>query len=76
MLTTVAASNRIEPVEKIVLRLDAATVELVGYTILDCRKRFGGVLVEQVTLPLVPAAALLPLRAHLRFLVGAVRAVA
>jgi hypothetical protein len=58
----------VEPVEGIVLRLDANTDELVGYTVLDCRKRFAGLAPEEVTLPLVPAFALLPLKAQLRLL--------
>ena len=58
----------VEPVEGIVLRLDAQTDELVGYTILDCRKRFAGAAPDEVTLPLVPDFALLPLRAQLRLL--------
>ncbi|MBI1987283.1 MAG: hypothetical protein HYS70_02910 [Nitrospinae bacterium] len=32
----------VEPAEGIVLRLDSQTDELVGYTVLDCRKRFAG----------------------------------
>ena len=58
----------VEPSEGIVLRLDAQTDELVGYTILDCRKRFAGATPDEVTLPLVPDFALLPLRAQLRLL--------
>ncbi len=58
----------VEPTEGIALRLDAQTDELVGYTVLDCRKRFAGVSPEMVTLPLVPDFALLPLRAQLRLL--------
>lgn len=58
----------IEPAEGIVLRMDAQTDELVGYTVLDCRKRFAGAAPDKVTLPLVPDFALLPLRAQLRLL--------
>ncbi len=58
----------VEPVEGIVLRLDAQTDEFVGYTILDCRKRFTGMTPDEITLPLVPDLALLPLKTQLRFL--------
>ena len=54
-----------EPIEGIVLRVDANTDEFVGYTVLDCRRRFAGQQPEDVTLPLVPVEALRPLRAHL-----------
>jgi len=54
--------------EGIVLRLDAQTDELVGYTVLDCRQRFAGMSPDEVTLPLVPDFALLPLSAQLRLL--------
>lgn len=66
----------VEPTEGIVLRLDAQTDELVGYTVLDCRKRFAGKTPDEVTLPLVPDFALLPLRAQLRLLDAALTAVA
>lgn len=58
----------IEPAEGIMLRLDAQTDELVGYTVLDCRQRFAGIAPDEVTLPLVPDFALLPLKAQLRLL--------
>ena len=60
-----------EPVEGVVLRLDANTDEFVGYTVLDCQRRFAGLRVEEVTLPLVPIEALRPLRAHLGVLESA-----
>ena len=58
----------VEPVEGVVLRTDANTDEFVGYTILDCRRRFAGLRPEEISLPLIPSGALLPLRAHLRVL--------
>jgi hypothetical protein len=60
-----------EPVEGIVLRADANTDEFVGYTIIDCRRRFAGMNPANVTLPLVPVEALRPLRAHLSVLEAA-----
>ena len=58
----------VEPEEGIALRFDATTDEFVGYTVLDCRRRFAGKNPDEVTLPLVPGIALLPLRSHLRLL--------
>ncbi len=58
----------VEPVEGIVLRMDANTDELVGYTIIDFRARFRGADVEAISLPIIGAKALLPLRAQLRML--------
>ena len=57
-----------EPQEGIVLRVDANTDELVGYTILDFRKRYEASALEASTLPAVPPSALLPLRAQLRLI--------
>ena len=56
----------IEPQEGIVLRIDANTDEFVGYTILDFRKHFAKHGVEpkarkDITLPLVPKDALIPI---------------
>ncbi len=58
----------VEPEEGIVLRLDAHTDELVGYTVLDCRKRFEHSDIGGISLPLVPDNALLPLRTELGML--------
>ena len=66
----------VEPVEGIVLRLDASSDELVGYTVLDCHKRFENLSPEAVSLPLVPDFALLPLRAQLRLFAETLSAVA
>jgi hypothetical protein len=71
-----AAVVCVEPAEGVVLRLDADTDEFVGYTVLDCRRRFMGTAPEDVSLPLVPALALMPLKAHLRVLQGAEKAAA
>ena len=56
----------VEPLEGIVLRSDAETDEFVGYTILDCRRRFAGVRPEEISLPMIPSGMLWPVRAHLR----------
>ena len=58
----------VEPSEGIILRMDANTDEFVGYTILDVGRRFAGKSPGDVTVPLVPKAALRPLHAQLRLL--------
>ena len=52
--------------EGIVVRVDANTDEFVGYTIIDLSRQFRGVAATDITIPLVPASSLHPLRAQLR----------
>ncbi len=58
----------VEPEDGVVLRLDANTDEMVGYTVLDYERRFAGIPADEARLPLVPEFALLPLRSQLRLL--------
>jgi hypothetical protein len=52
----------VEPEDGIAIRFDANTDEWVGYTIVDCRRRFAGQSPARITLPIVPPFALEPLR--------------
>ena len=52
----------VEPEDGIAIRFDANSDEWVGYTIVDCRRRFAGRSPAEIALPIVPQFSLEPLK--------------